>query len=143
MRDRVAAGGRDAAKEAGWSAVAKKVLVVDDEPAIAALARIKLMNEGFDVATAHSGKEALDKVADEPPDVMVLDVMMPGMDGWEVARRLRENPATKDIPILMLTALGIREQQVPELAEIDEYYTKPFEGSTLVDLVRKLASKKE
>jgi two-component system response regulator VicR len=122
--------------------VAKKVLVVDDEPAIANLAKVKLTNEGFDVVTAHSGKEALEKVAGEPPDAIVLDVMMPGMDGWEVASRLRGDPETKDIPILMLTALGIPEERVPGFADIDEYHTKPFEPATLVKLVRRLTSEK-
>ena len=121
--------------------MAKKVLVVDDEPAIADLAKIKLTNAGFDVATAHSGAEALEKVASDPPDVVVLDVMMPGMDGWEVASRLKGSPETERIPILMLTALGVGEEPLPAAANIDEYYTKPFEGATLVKLVRRLAGK--
>ena len=119
-----------------------KVLVVDDEPVIADLAKVILANDGFDVVTAHSGEEALDRVADEPPDVIVLDVMMPGMDGWEVARRLKEDPDTAHIQILMLTALGVGEQPVPGAANADEYYTKPFEGATLAKLVRKLAARK-
>lgn len=121
----------------------KKVLVVDDEPNIAELARIKLTREGFDVATANSGEEALAEVASRRPDVIVLDVMMPGMTGWEVARRLREDPETKDIPILMLTALGIPEEHVPGFADIDEYYTKPFVPSTLVKIVRRLADRND
>lgn len=121
--------------------MAKKVLVVDDEPDIANLAKIRLTNEGFDVATANSGKEALEKVAGDPPDVIVLDVMMPGMNGWEVASRLRGDPETKDIPILMLTALGMAEEDKPGFANINEYYTKPLELATLVKIVRKLADK--
>ncbi|MDP2183358.1 MAG: response regulator [Actinomycetota bacterium] len=121
--------------------MAKKVLVVDDEPAIANLAKVKLTNAGFDVVTANCGEEALEKVASESPDVVVLDVMMPGMDGREVASRLKGNPETRHIPILMLTALGVGEQAVPGAANIDEYYTKPFEGATLVKLVRKLVGK--
>ena len=119
----------------------KKVLVVDDEPAIANLAKIKLTNAGFDVATAHSGEEALERVADEFPDIIVLDVMMPGMDGWEVASRLKGDPETRNIKILMLTALGVGEQSLPGSVNIDEYYTKPFEPARLVKLVRKLATK--
>ncbi len=121
--------------------MAKKVLVVDDEPAIADLAKIKLTNAGFDVVTAHSGTEALEKVASEAPDVIVLDVMMPGMDGREVARRLKGDPETKHIPILMLTALGVGEQSMPGGSNVDEYYTKPFEGARLVKLVRGLADR--
>jgi len=116
-----------------------KVLVVDDEPHIADLAKVKLSNGGFDVRTANSGPEALEAVASDPPDVIVLDVMMPGMDGWEVARRLKEDPETRDIAILMLTALGVHEESMPQAVHIDEYYTKPFEGGRLLKLVRKLA----
>jgi CheY-like chemotaxis protein len=123
--------------------VVKKVLVVDDEPHIVALARVKLENAGFDVATAHSGQEALDKVAADPPDVMVLDVMMPGMDGWEVASRIKGDPETAHIRILMLTALGVGEEAQPGAVNIDDYYTKPFEGARLVKLVTKLAGKDE
>jgi CheY-like chemotaxis protein len=121
--------------------MSEKVLVVDDEPAIVKLAKVKLENAGFEVLSAYSGEEALAKTAEDPPDVVVLDVMMPGMDGWEVARRLRADPATRDMPILMLTALGVGERPTPGTTDIDEYYTKPFEGATLVKLVRKLAER--
>lgn len=117
----------------------KKVLVVDDEPSIAELAKIKLTNEGFEVTTAHSGKEALEHAAHERFDVVVLDVMMPGMDGWEVAERLRGDPKTRDVRILMLTALGVGEERVGGFARIDEYYTKPFDARKLAKLVRRLA----
>lgn len=121
--------------------MAHRVLVVDDEPSIAGLAKVKLTNGGFEVATAFSGAEALALVASDPPDVIVLDVMMPEMDGWEVASRLKSDPETEHIPILMLTALGVGEQSNPKAANIDEYYTKPFEGATLVKLVRQLAAR--
>jgi len=121
----------------------KKVLVVDDEPAIANLARIKLTNEGFDVTTAYNGEEALEMVAAEPPDVIVLDVMMPGIDGWEVASRLKADPETEHIPILMLTALGVGEESLPGSVNIDEYYTKPFEPAKLAKIVRRLAAKND
>lgn len=121
--------------------MAKKVLVVDDEPAIANLAKYKLTGAGFDVDTANSGEEALAKVAGDPPDVVVLDVMMPGMDGWEVASRLKGSAETQAIPILMLTALGIAEERVAGFANVDEYYTKPFEPAVLVKIVQRLAGK--
>ena len=130
-------------ENSGGCSVVKKVLVVDDEPNIADLAKIRLTNAGFDVVTAYSGEEALEKVADEPPDVIVLDVMMPGIDGWEVASRLKGDPETKHIPILMLTALGTGEESLPGSANIDEYYTKPFETAKLVKLVRRLADKND
>lgn len=118
-----------------------KVLVVDDEPAIANLARLNLVNRGFDVTMVNSGKDALASIAEDPPDVVVLDVMMPGMDGWEVASRIKADPATNRIPILMLTALGFGEEARPEFAAADEYYTKPFDGATLAKIVRGLAER--
>lgn len=81
-------------------------------------------------------------VAASAPDVMVLDVMMPGMDGWEVAGRLKADPGTKQVPILMLTAQGLGEESVPAFAHINEYYTKPFEPGRLVKLVKRLAGEK-
>lgn len=117
----------------------KTVLVVDDEPDIANLEKIALAHAGFEVRIAHSGPEALEMVAASSPDVIVLDVMMPGMDGWEVAGRLKGDDATKAIPILMLTAQGLGEESVPAFAHIDEYYTKPFEPGRLVKLVKRLA----
>ena len=123
--------------------MAKKVLVVDDEPDIARLAEIALANGGFDVATAHTGEEALDKIAQDPPDVVVLDVMMPRMDGFEVAGRLRKDPETAHIRILMLTARGAGEQSLPGSVQVDEYYAKPFEPARLVKLVRELAGPDE
>jgi len=117
-----------------------RVLVVDDEADIANLEKIALTRAGFEVEIAHDGQAALDMVATSPPSVIVLDLMMPGMDGWEVAGRLKGDPQTKHIPILMLTAHGLGEQSVPAFAHINEYYTKPFEPARLVKLVRKLAA---
>lgn len=119
--------------------MATKVLIVDDEPDIANLSKVRLTHEGFEVDVAHSGFEALDKVAAEPPDVIVLDVMMPGMDGWEVAARLRDDESTRDIPILMLTALGMAEEDKPGFSNINEYYTKPLDLHELSKRVRRLA----
>ncbi|MGB4592242.1 MAG: response regulator [Coriobacteriia bacterium] len=120
----------------------KRVLVVDDEHDIANLEKVILTGAGFDVEIAHSGQEALDMVAASAPDVMVLDVMMPGMDGWEVAGRLKADPGTKQVPILMLTAQGLGEESVPTFSHINEYYTKPFEPGRLVKLVKRLAGEK-
>ena len=77
------------------------ILLVDDEPHIIELARLYLEQEGFRVDSAADGITALDRVRDQPPDLMVLDLMLPGVDGWEVCKRIR---AESDLPILMLTA---------------------------------------
>jgi two-component system response regulator VicR len=118
--------------------VPKKILVVDDEPHIVRLAKIKLVSEGFDVVEAYNGEEALEKVSLENPDLIILDVMMPKMDGWEVARRLRSSRATRDIPIMMLTARGLGEEPEERLAKVDEYFAKPFSPRELARVVRNL-----
>ena len=116
----------------------KKILVVDDEPDIVKLAKIKLVSEGFDVVEAYNGEEALEKVSSENPDLIILDVMMPKMDGWEVARRLKSSDATKAIPIMMLTAKGLGEEPEERLVEVDEYFAKPFSPRELARVVRGL-----
>ena len=116
----------------------KKVLVVDDEPAIANLAKIKLTNAGFDVEIAHSGEEALERVADEFPDVMVLDVMMPNKTGFEFAEELRKDE--NNIPILFLTAKTEIEDRISGLElGADDYLTKPFDPKELILRIKKKA----
>jgi len=100
------------------------VLVVDDEPTIAASVAARLRAEGFIVDVAHDGPGALDRVAADPPDLIVLDVMLPGLDGLEVCRRIH---AERPIPIIMLTA---RDEETDKLVGLavgaDDYLTKPF-----------------
>jgi len=116
----------------------EKILVVDDEPAILNLAKVKLEKEGYGVITASSGHEALIKV-DEKPDLIILDIMMPVMDGWEVYKKLRENPETKEIPVIVLTAVGQFEKQLEGLkAEVSDYITKPFSPASLAVQVKKI-----
>ena len=83
-----------------------RVLVVDDIPANVRLLEAKLAAEYFDVITADSGAAALELVAEQPPDIVLLDVMMPGMDGFEVCQRIKANPQTLHIPVVMVTALS-------------------------------------
>lgn len=124
----------------------KKVLAVDDEASIRKLVSVTLENRGFTVETANDGQEALDKIALSMPDIVVLDVMMPRMNGWEVRKRLRADPKTKDLPILILSAVGEFESQLQgmESAE-DDYITKPFRPQELGDLVEAMCdpSKRE
>jgi CheY-like chemotaxis protein len=113
-----------------------KVLAVDDEVSICRLVAATLGAKGHEVTEAHDGEEALDKVALDAPDLIVLDVMMPRMDGWEVRRRLAADPATKDIPIIILTAMGQIDSQLEGLESgLVEYLTKPFTPSDLAALV--------
>jgi DNA-binding response OmpR family regulator len=113
------------------------ILVVDDEEDIRYLLQISLEQEGFRVVTASSGREALHFIADNRPDLVVLDVMMPEIDGFEVLRRLKENEATCHIPVVMLTAKDSTSAVVSGL-EIgaDFYWTKPFKVPDLARTVR-------
>jgi two-component system OmpR family response regulator len=114
---------------------ATRVLVVDDEPSITDLVAMALRYEQFDVRTASNGREALDAVEDFSPDLAVLDVMMPGIDGFEVARRLRNQGVR--LPVLFLTARDATEDKVRGLTlGGDDYMTKPFSVEELVARIR-------
>ncbi|HAH09816.1 MAG TPA: PleD family two-component system response regulator [Alphaproteobacteria bacterium] len=116
-----------------------RVLVVDDIPANVKLLEAKLGAEYFDVVTASNGLEALDKVASEKPDIVLLDVMMPGMDGFEVCRRIKKNPVTQHLPVVMVTALDQLSDRVTGLeAGADDFLTKPVNDVALFARVRSL-----
>jgi len=114
-----------------------RVLIVEDEPDIRALVVHHLKREGYQVSAASSGEEALRQVQAAPPDLVLLDLMMPAMDGLEVCRRLRQDPATAMLPIVMLTAKGDEVDRVLGL-EIgaDDYVVKPFSPKELLARVR-------
>jgi two-component system OmpR family response regulator len=114
---------------------ATRILVVDDEASITELVGMALRYEGFAVQVAHSGREALDAIAAHAPDLVVLDVMMPGIDGFEVARRLHLGGTP--IPILFLTARDATDDKVRGLTlGGDDYMTKPFSVEELVARIR-------
>jgi two-component system KDP operon response regulator KdpE len=114
----------------------QNVLVVDDDQRILRLVRVNLERAGFMVSSASSGPAALEQLVVEPPDAIVLDVTMPGMDGFAVTQRVRE---TSNVPIIILTAMGDQSQKVHGL-EIgaDDYMTKPFDPDELVARVKAL-----
>jgi DNA-binding response OmpR family regulator len=116
-----------------------KVLVIDDEAPIRLLCRVNLEAEGMEVLEAVDGQEGLEQAQTERPDVILLDVMMPGMDGWEVLRRLLEDERTREIPIVFLTARAELRDRARglELGGVD-YVTKPFNPTELAPLVRDL-----
>src|SRR6185436_12378138 len=116
-----------------------RVLVVDDIPANVKLLEAKLGAEYFDVVTAGSGPEALKKVEEEKPDIILLDVMMPGMDGFEVCQRIKSNPSTAHLPVIMVTALDQVSDRVQGLESgADDFLTKPVNDVALFARVRSL-----
>ncbi|MEQ1865320.1 MAG: response regulator, partial [Micropepsaceae bacterium] len=114
-----------------------RVLVVDDIPANVKLLEAKLGAEYFDVVTAGSGLDALAALEKDKPDIILLDVMMPGMDGFEVCRRVKGNPTTAHIPVVMVTALDQVSDRVQGLeAGADDFLTKPVNDVALFARVR-------
>lgn len=114
-----------------------KILVVDDEEPIQELLRFNLEKEGYLVRVAKDGQEALQQVENDQPDLLVLDLMLPGMDGLEVCRKLRSNPKFEQIPIIMLTAKGEEFDKVLGLElGADDYMTKPFSPRELLARIK-------
>jgi len=123
---------------------AHRVLVVDDDDVIRQLITVNLELEGFDVVTAVDGQDALDKVKDAGVSVVTLDVMMPRVDGWEAAARLRGDPDTAHIKVVLLSARAQEaDLQRGEKIGVDAYLTKPFDPDELIDIVRRLADAAE
>lgn len=116
-----------------------RILVVDDDPAVREYAATTLRAAGFDVADVASGEEALEAMHEAPFDLVVLDKAMPGMDGDEVARRLREEPGGGILPIVMLSGLDSDQDQWEGWrAGVDIYVTKPFDDDELVAHIQRL-----
>src|SRR5579871_1682795 len=122
----------------------KKILAVDDERHIVRLVQVNLERQGYEVVTAYDGKEALEKVASENPDLIVLDVMMPYMDGFEVLKTLKKDPTTRDIPVIMLTAKA-NDADVFQgyKSGVDCYLTKPFNPLELLTFIRRIFESQE
>jgi diguanylate cyclase (GGDEF)-like protein len=113
------------------------ILVVDDDPDIARFVEVNLRSAGYDVAVAGDGEEALEKAGELRPDLVLLDVMMPRIDGFEVAQRLRKNPQTANTSIIMLTAKALSADKVTGLQSgADDYIIKPFDPIELLARVK-------
>jgi CheY-like chemotaxis protein len=116
-----------------------KILIVDDEPVIIELLQVNLKLEGYDIVTAADGQEALEKAAAERPDLIILDIMMPKMDGWTALAELLKDPSTADVPVIFLTA---RAQQADlkrgQESNVAAYITKPFEPSELISIIQQI-----
>ena len=119
----------------------RKILAVDDERHIVRLIQVNLERSGYQVVTAFDGAEALKKVEAERPDLIVLDVMMPKMDGFEVLKRLQANPETRDIPIIMLTAKAQDADVFRGWSSgVSAYLTKPFNPLELLTFIKRIFS---
>lgn len=118
--------------------MSKRVLIVDDETNIVISVEFLVKQAGYELDIAHDGEEALAKVAQFQPDLVLLDIMMPKFNGFEVCRRIRENPAWQDIKIVMLTAKG-REAEVTKGLALgaDAYIIKPFSTKDLMSEVKR------
>lgn len=122
----------------------RKILVVDDQEANTLLAEATLAPQGYKIMQAPDGKHALDLVASDPPDLILLDVMMPGMDGYEVCTRLKEDERTRLIPVIMLTSLNDLEDKIRGIeAGADDFLSKPFNQAELSARVRSLLKLKQ
>lgn len=125
--------------EALVTAKGKKILVVDDEPNIVMSLQFLMTRAGFDVEVAHNGREAIEALDREPPDLLLLDVMMPEFDGYVVCERIRQDRRWDRTRIVMLTARGREAERARGLAlGADQYVTKPFSTRVLVEQVKSL-----
>ena len=120
-----------------------RILIVDDTPQNIRLLEAVLIPRGYDVVSATSGPEALARVASEQPDIVLLDIMMPGMSGHEVCRTLRDDPATRALPVVMITASGPQEKLTAIEAGADDFVQKPFDKAELLARIRSLLRIKE
>ncbi|MCJ7513466.1 MAG: response regulator [Anaerolineales bacterium] len=120
----------------------KRVVCIEDEPEMIDLVRLILGRKGYDVIGANGGIEGLDAVRRERPDIVLLDLMMPDMDGWEVYQQIKADPALKEIPVVVVTAKAQSIDKVLGLhiAKVDDYITKPFGPQELLESVEKILS---
>jgi two-component system alkaline phosphatase synthesis response regulator PhoP len=119
-----------------------RIFIADDESGFVSTLRSRLEFEGFEVTTAPDGKSALDRIREDHPDLILLDIMMPAMNGYQVCRELKEDPETSPIPILMLTAKSQESDKFwGKEAGADAYVTKPFDMDELIGQIRGLLNK--
>jgi CheY-like chemotaxis protein len=120
--------------------MARKVMIVDDEESLIELVTAILEQEGYEVMTAMDGEEALRKLEKQKPDLVLLDMMMPGMSGREVCEKIRKNPKTRDLKVIFLTVAKFSEagKGVLKDMKVSDYITKPFENADLTRRVKKI-----
>ncbi len=121
----------------------KKIMVVDDEESVLELLKAVLENDGYDVITASGGEECLEKLKKVKPDLVLLDMMMPGMSGREVCERIRKDPKTKNLKVIFVTVARFSEMGKDTLSKMSvaDYITKPFDNNDLIKRVKKIVGK--
>lgn len=121
--------------------VKKKILIVEDEESLLKLESILLTSKGYSVTGAADGVSALEQVVLIKPDLIVLDIMLPGMDGFEVCRIIKQNPETAHIPVMMLTAKkSSQDCERGMAAGASAYVTKPFKSAKIIEIIQELLS---
>jgi len=119
--------------------MAKKILIVDDEPNLVKILESRLKVNGYDVISAYDGQQGLDKVRQEKPDLVILDLMLPQLHGYEVCRQLRADSVHRDIPIVMLTASGKAGDIQEGINQgANAYIAKPFKPEALLGIIKAL-----
>jgi len=119
----------------------KRILVADDDPVILRLIQVNLELEGYQVLTASNGEEAVATATSEHPDLVILDIMMPRLDGYQACERLKAEGVTRDIPIVFLSAKAQQSDiDKGKTYGVEEYLTKPFDPTELLDVVERLVS---
>ena len=123
----------------------KLILYIEDEPEMIDLIRLILNRRGFEVKGANGGKEGLESIRQEKPDLVLLDLMMPDMDGWEVYQQMKADETTRDIPVIVVTAKAQSIDKVLGLhiAKVDDYIAKPFSPQELLNSVDSVLARKK
>jgi len=119
----------------------KRVLIVEDEESLLKLETILLTVKGYEVTGTSTGKDALEKLSGDNFDLILLDIMLPDIDGYEVCRRIKEHPLHGTIPVVMLTARkSIEDQELGASCGADAYLTKPFKSAMIIEVIERLLS---
>jgi DNA-binding response OmpR family regulator len=130
--------------EAEMAEINKKVVYIEDEAEMIDLVRLILSRKGYEVIGANGGREGLDAIRQKLPDLVLLDLMMPDMDGWDVYQQMKSVEATRDIPVIVITAKAQSIDKVLGLhiAKVDDYISKPFSPQELVESVEKVVGQR-
>ncbi|MGB9673342.1 MAG: response regulator transcription factor [Anaerolineales bacterium] len=125
--------------------MAARIVYIEDEPEMIELVRLILGRKGYEVIGAMDGMDGLQKIAEYKPDLVLLDLMMPGMDGWDVYHQIRANDEVKETPVIIVTARALNIDRILglEIAKVNDYLSKPFTPQALIESVQKTLNSRE